>query len=47
MKILHIDSNHPLLIKQLQKLGFQNDEDYVSTKAEIEKKNTFVRWVYY
>ena len=38
MKILHIDSNHPLLINQLQKLGFQNDEDYVSTKAEIEKK---------
>ena len=39
MKILHIDSNHPLLINQLKELGFHNDEDYTSTKAEIEKIN--------
>jgi D-3-phosphoglycerate dehydrogenase len=38
MKILHIDSNHPLLINQLKGLGFQNDEDYTSSKAEIEEK---------
>lgn len=38
MKILHIDSNHPLLINQLKSLGFQNDEDYTSSKAEIEEK---------
>ena len=38
MKILHIDSNHPLLINQLKDLGFTNDEDYVSSKSEIEKK---------
>lgn len=38
MKILHIDSNHPLLIKQLNELGFINDEDYTSSKLDIEKK---------
>lgn len=38
MKILHLDTNHPLLINQLNDLGFQNDEDYTSTKQEIEAK---------
>ncbi|MGY0390975.1 2-hydroxyacid dehydrogenase [Bizionia sp. KMM 8389] len=38
MKILHIDSNHPLMMTQLQALGFQNDEDYTSSKAVIESK---------
>jgi len=38
MKVLHLDTNHPLLIDQLNDLGFQNDEDYVSTKEKIEKK---------
>jgi D-3-phosphoglycerate dehydrogenase len=38
IKILHIDSNHPLLINQLQELGFQNDEDFTSSKEEIEVK---------
>lgn len=38
MKILHIDSNHPLLLNQLQNLGFENDEDYTSPKTEIEQK---------
>lgn len=38
MKILHLDTNHPLLIKQLNNLGFQNDEDYTSSKTEIEAK---------
>ncbi|TXD49986.1 2-hydroxyacid dehydrogenase [Polaribacter sp. IC073] len=38
MKILHLDSNHPLLINQLNTLGFQNDEDYTSSKAAIEAK---------
>lgn len=38
MKILHLDSNHPLLIAQLNKLGFTNDEDYTSTKSEIAAK---------
>lgn len=38
MKILHLDTNHPLLIKQLQNLGFINHEDYLSSKEEIESK---------
>ncbi|WP_299395013.1 2-hydroxyacid dehydrogenase [uncultured Gelidibacter sp.] len=38
MKILHLDTNHPLLINQLQALGFENDEDYTSSKAAIEAK---------
>jgi len=38
MKVLHLDVNHPLVIEQFNALGFQNDEDYTSTKEEIEKK---------
>ena len=38
MKILHLDSNHPLLLNQLNDFGFQNDEDYTSSKVEIEEK---------
>jgi D-3-phosphoglycerate dehydrogenase len=38
MKILHLDSNHPLLINQLNDLGYSNDENYTSSKQEIEKK---------
>ena len=38
MRILHLDSNHTLLINQLNDLGFTNDEDYTSTKDEIEAK---------
>ena len=38
MKILHLDSNHPLLINQLNTLGFTNHEDYESSKVLIEKK---------
>jgi D-3-phosphoglycerate dehydrogenase len=38
VKILHIDSNHPLLLRQLQQSGFANDEDYTSTREQIEAK---------
>jgi len=38
MKVLHIDTNHPILIQGLSELGFQNDEDYTSSKEEVEKK---------
>ena len=38
MKILHLDTNHPILIEQLNSLGFTNDEDYTSSKAEIIAK---------
>lgn len=37
-KILHIDSNHPLLWEQLQQAGFQNEADFNATKSEIEAK---------
>ncbi|MFA7446045.1 MAG: 2-hydroxyacid dehydrogenase [Flavobacteriaceae bacterium] len=38
MKILHIDSNHPILLEMLEKAGFTNDLDYTSSKEEIERK---------
>jgi D-3-phosphoglycerate dehydrogenase / 2-oxoglutarate reductase len=38
IKILHIDSNHPLLWNQLQQAGFTNDEDFVSPKEAVENK---------
>jgi D-3-phosphoglycerate dehydrogenase / 2-oxoglutarate reductase len=38
IKVLHLDSNHPLLWEQLEQAGFQNEADYTSTKAEIEAK---------
>ncbi len=38
MRILYLDTNHPLLINQLNDLGFTNDEDYTSSKQEIEAK---------
>ncbi len=38
IKILHIDSNHPLLWQQLQESGFDNQEDFVSSKEAIEAK---------
>lgn len=38
MRILHLDTNHPLLIDQLNDLGFINEEDYTSSKEEIEAK---------
>lgn len=37
MKILHLDTNHPLLIEQLSASGFENHEDYKSAKQDIEK----------
>ena len=36
MKILHLDTNHPLLLNQLGRLGFTNHEDYESSKKVIE-----------
>ena len=36
MKILHLDTNHELLINQLTDLGFTNHEDYKSSKAIVE-----------
>ncbi|WP_303316882.1 2-hydroxyacid dehydrogenase [Flavivirga abyssicola] len=38
MKILHLDTNHELMIDQLNDLGFTNHEDYTSSKEAIEAK---------
>lgn len=38
LKILHLDSNHPLLREQLEALGFENHQDFTSSKEEIEAK---------
>lgn len=38
IKILHIDSNHPLLWEQLEQGGFENHADFKSPREEIEAK---------
>jgi D-3-phosphoglycerate dehydrogenase len=38
IKILHLDTNHPLLWEQLEKAGFINEADNTSTKEEVESK---------
>lgn len=38
IKILHIDSNHPLLWNQLEEAGFTNEEDFTSNKDQVEAK---------
>ncbi|MTG97946.1 2-hydroxyacid dehydrogenase [Myroides albus] len=36
-KVLHIDSNHPLMIRELSLLGYENVEDYTTSKEIIEQ----------
>jgi len=36
IKILHLDSNHPLLWDQLEQKGFQNFQDFSSSKTAVE-----------
>ncbi len=38
IKILHIDSNNPVLWNGLEAAGFENHADFTSSKAEIEAK---------
>ena len=38
MNILHVDTNHPLLVEQLDALGHYNDIDVLSSKSEIIDK---------
>lgn len=38
MQILHLDTNHELLINQLNVLGFTNHEDYTASKTDVEAK---------
>lgn len=36
MKILHLDTNHPILLEMLNLAGFSNVENYSSSKSEVE-----------
>ena len=38
MKVLHLEENHPTLIKGLQAFGFKNDAAYTDSLAEILAK---------
>ena len=38
MNIIHLDVNHPLLVDQLESLGYNNFIDIESSKEEVEKK---------
>ena len=38
MKVLFLDTNHPILLEGLYNLGFQCDEDYTSSKKDVEEK---------
>lgn len=37
MKILHLDTNHTLLLEELEKAGFSNTENYIADKTAIER----------
>ena len=37
-KVLHLDSNHPVITEGLEQLGFQNEQDYTSTYEEVLDK---------
>ncbi len=37
MKILHLDTNHPLLMEMLEEAGFTNEENYNASKSEVEE----------
>lgn len=37
MKILHLDTNHPLLLNELKAAGFTNVEEYDASKDTVEK----------
>ncbi|AWH84604.1 hydroxyacid dehydrogenase [Flavobacterium album] len=38
IKILHIDSNNPILWEQMEQAGFTNEADFKSSKEEVEAK---------
>ena len=37
MRVIHLDSNHPLLVDQLESLGFHNELNYKASKEELLK----------
>jgi len=38
MKVLHLDTNHPLLLEQLGAMGFENHEEYDAPREKVEKE---------
>ena len=38
MKVLHLDKNHPLMLSELEKMGFTNDLAYKDSREEVLKK---------
>ena len=38
MRVLHVDSNHPILAQGLEDLGCSNEFDYEGSKEEILSK---------
>ncbi len=38
MKVLHLDTNHPLLMEQLAALGHENHEEYHASKQEVANR---------
>lgn len=38
IKVLHLDENHPLLLEEFEKLGFENHKDYTSPREVILDK---------
>lgn len=38
MKVLHIDQNHPLMLSELEQMGFTNELAYTESREEILKK---------
>jgi len=38
MKVLFLDTNHPYLLEGLMNLNFECDEDYISSRSEVERK---------
>ena len=41
MKILHLDTTHPFLEKELEKIGFDNHLDFDSLKSDLELSDYF------
>ena len=38
MKVLHLDENHPLLLEEFERLGFENHLDYTGSREAILEK---------
>ena len=38
IRILHLDESAAILLEQLEQAGFINEEDYISTKEQVEAK---------